>query len=53
MMRGEVYGAVVTEVFSYPLMKALIMHFTGGKKLTALEKTNARIATKVCKRSWL
>jgi hypothetical protein len=35
---GEIYGAVVTEVFSYPLMKALIMHFTGGKKLMRWKK---------------
>lgn len=26
----EVYGAVVTEVFKYPQLKALVMHFTGG-----------------------
>jgi hypothetical protein len=35
---GGIYGAVVTEVFSYPLMKALIMHFTGGKKLMRWKK---------------
>ena len=27
------YGAVITEVWQYPKLKALIMHFTGGKKL--------------------
>jgi len=35
---GEIYGAVVTEVFNYPSMKALIMHFTGGKKLIRWKK---------------
>jgi hypothetical protein len=28
-----IYGAVITEVWQYPKLKALIMHFTGGKKL--------------------
>jgi hypothetical protein len=27
------YGAVVTEVCEYPQMRALVMHFTGGKNL--------------------
>lgn len=29
----EVYGAVVTEIITYPQIKALVMHFTGGKDL--------------------
>jgi hypothetical protein len=29
----EVYGAVVTEFVIYPQIKALVMHFTGGKEL--------------------
>lgn len=28
-----IYGAVVTEIFEYPKMKSLVMHFTGGKDL--------------------
>ena len=27
------FGAVITEVWQYPQLKALIMHFTGGRKL--------------------
>jgi len=30
---NEIFGAVVTEVNVYPQMNALVMHFTGGKKL--------------------
>ena len=31
---GEtIYGFVVTEVITYPQMKALVMHFTAGKEL--------------------
>ena len=26
----KIFGAVVTEVFDYPQLKALVMHFTGG-----------------------
>lgn len=29
----DVYGAVVTEVWQYPKMRTLIMHFTGGREL--------------------
>ena len=29
----NVYGAVVTEVWQYPKMRTLIMHFTGGREL--------------------
>jgi hypothetical protein len=29
----KVYGAVITEVMTYPQMKTLIMHFTGGIEL--------------------
>jgi hypothetical protein len=29
----SVYGAVVTEIVSYPRMSALVMHFTGGEQL--------------------
>lgn len=29
----EVYGFVVTEIYSYPQLTALVMHFTAGKKL--------------------
>lgn len=29
----KVYGAVITEVMTYPQMKTLIMHFTGGVEL--------------------
>lgn len=29
----EVYGFVVTEFADYPQLKALVMHFTGGKEL--------------------
>ena len=28
-----IYGVVVTEIVEYPQMKALVMHFTGGKEL--------------------
>jgi hypothetical protein len=28
-----IYGCVVTEVITYPQMKTLMMHFTGGKEL--------------------
>lgn len=31
---GVIYGAVVTEVCSYPQIQALVMHFTGGVELT-------------------
>jgi hypothetical protein len=31
--KDNFYGAVVTEVYQYPQMRALIMHFTGGKQL--------------------
>ena len=31
--KDNYYGAVVTEVYQYPQMRALIMHFTGGKQL--------------------
>lgn len=30
---ANVYGAVVTEVYQYPRMRALMMHFVGGEKL--------------------
>lgn len=30
---NEMYGMVVTEVFTYPQIKALTMHFTGGRDL--------------------
>jgi hypothetical protein len=30
----DVYGAVITEVVTYPRKKALLMHFTGGKQLS-------------------
>ena len=29
----RVYGAVVTEIVTYPRMQALVMHFTGGIEL--------------------
>ena len=29
----KVYGAVITEIITYPQMKTLIMHFTGGVEL--------------------
>lgn len=29
----KIYGAVITEVITYPQMKTLIMHFTGGVEL--------------------
>lgn len=29
----KVYGAVITEVVTYPQMKSLVMHFTGGIEL--------------------
>ena len=31
--KDNYYGAVVTEIYQYPQMRALIMHFTGGKQL--------------------
>ena len=31
--KDNFYGAVVTEIYQYPQMRALIMHFTGGKQL--------------------
>jgi len=30
---NAIYGAVVTEIIDYPRMRALVMHFTGGKDL--------------------
>lgn len=30
----KVYGAVITEIISYPRMKSLVMHFTGGIELS-------------------
>jgi hypothetical protein len=30
---NAIYGAVVTEITQYPRMRALVMHFTGGKQL--------------------
>jgi hypothetical protein len=29
----DVYGAVVTELWQYPKLRTLIMHFTGGREL--------------------
>ena len=29
----EVFGFVVTEIANYPQLKALVMHFTGGREL--------------------
>jgi hypothetical protein len=29
----EIYGAVVTQILTYPRMSTLVMHFTGGKEL--------------------
>lgn len=29
----KIYGAVITEIITYPQMKTLIMHFTGGVEL--------------------
>lgn len=29
----RIYGAVITEIITYPQMKTLIMHFTGGVEL--------------------
>jgi len=29
----KIYGAVITEIITYPQMKTLIMHFTGGIEL--------------------
>jgi len=40
------YGAVVTEVFQYPQMRALIMHFTGGEKLPRWKKPMLEILQK-------
>jgi len=36
--KDNFYGAVVTEVYQYPQMRALIMHFTGGKQLPKWKK---------------
>jgi len=36
--KDNYYGAVVTEVYQYPQMRALIMHFTGGKQLPKWKK---------------
>lgn len=30
---NQIYGFVVTEVITYPQLKSLVMHFTGGIKL--------------------
>jgi hypothetical protein len=35
---NKVYGAVITEMFQYPQMKVLVMHFTGGVKLMSWKK---------------
>ena len=36
--KDNYYGAVVTEVYQYPQIRALIMHFTGGKQLPKWKK---------------
>ena len=43
------YGAVVTEVFQYPQMRALIMHFTGGKRLPKWKKPMLEVLQKFAK----
>ena len=34
----NIFGAVVTEILTYPQMKTLVMHFTGGVKLKLWKK---------------
>ena len=41
--KDNFYGAVVTEVYQYPQMRALIMHFTGGKQLPKWKKPMLKI----------
>ena len=41
--KDNYYGAVVTEVYQYPQMRALIMHFTGGKQLPKWKKPMLKI----------
>ena len=36
--KDNFYGAVITEVYEYPQISALIMHFTGGKRLSKWKK---------------
>ena len=45
----EVYGAVVTEVYQYPQMKTLVMHFTGGKHLKKWKVPMLKILQKFAK----
>ena len=44
--KDNYYGAVVTEVFQYPQMRALIMHFTGGKQLPKWKKPMLEVLQK-------
>lgn len=39
----KIYGFVVTEVYQYPQMKVLTMHFTGGEKLPLWKKPMLQI----------
>lgn len=46
---NEMFGTVVTEVFEYPRMKALVMHFTGGKELTLWKSPMLEVLQKFAK----
>jgi hypothetical protein len=35
----QIYGFVVTEIVTYPQMKTLMMHFTGGVRILISGKT--------------
>ena len=45
----EVYGFVVTEFTDYPQMKALVMHFTGGKELERWKTPMLDLLQKFCR----
>ena len=46
---AEMFGAVVTEIYEYPRMKALVMHFTGGKELPKWKAPMLKLLQKFAK----
>jgi hypothetical protein len=46
---NKVYGAVVTEVISYPQMRSLVMHFTGGEELEKWKPAMLKILQRFAK----
>jgi hypothetical protein len=45
----KIYGAVVTEITTYPRMKALVMHFTGGVELGSWKPNMLELLQKYAK----